>query len=46
MGINFHLLACRTAVDIVFDEDSHSGPPVVSSDKFERLELSGVSGGK
>ena len=46
IGINLHLLADCAASNVIFDKNCHAGPPVISADKFEGLQVSGVSSGE
>ena len=43
MCVNFHLLADSATGDIIFDENRHPRPPVISADEFEGFKMSGVS---
>ena len=45
VSINFVLLACSTAFDIVADKEGEAGPPELGSDKLAGLEEAGVPGG-
>ena len=43
MCVNLHLLADSAAGNIIFDENCHPRPPVISADKFEGFKMSRVS---
>ena len=46
MSIDLHLLADSAAGNVVFDENRHSRPPVISADELEGFQVSGVSSGE
>jgi len=46
VGIDFYLLACGAASNIVLDKNGHPWPPVVLADQFKCFQVSEVSSRK
>jgi hypothetical protein len=45
MSVGFHLLIKGATLDIVLDEGSHTGPPVITLDQFFSFKVARVSSG-
>ena len=43
MSVDLHLLTDGAAGDVIFYKNCHTGPPIISANEFEGLQVSGVS---